>query len=951
MSLDKLLQEANGFEYDVDVEKAEEKRRLEFVEKFPIESIAHLKLDEYVQGTGKDNFSYWLEFKKVLFGIGGGNASKFGLYKASDEKYYTISGNDKRELTGESLIKHFEKVKTGILKAIEYTREDRIGEIATLDLPVWNMVLLKIITIYFPEKFITVAAPATLIDCARDIGLEGIKLHPDNSIQINFECRKLLNAQGEMKNWGYAKIGNLVWETYFYDSQRSYYIMGSKYGENSDVDVFPQMLENSVISVNFAREIDLSELYSKKHKEVIDFLKDAGEESRSYSALKYFLNLKEGDHIAIKADGSPKGSQGYLSIVGIAEVVEKDGKIYQYDPDGLGHAINVKFLTAPVCKEFELGGYGRTIHKLSKHNHIKTIFKSEYEVVPLDQITKTPLDVQAGNSHPVRCWLYSPGTNGMYWDEFYKKGIAGFGWEELGDLRDYSSKKSIAERLREIEETDGSKSNDSLANYEFHAVLSIGDILIAKNTKTKKYLGYGIVTSDYYFDRSREYYMSCRKVDWKKRGTWAESKGHIVAKTLTDISDDSDYVKKLIELIGIYEYSGTKHPLYKVNNFEHPLNTILYGPPGTGKTYNTVFRAAEIIEGRKIASFEEAKEIFNRHLGDRIEFITFHQNYSYEDFIQGLRPDVKNDDGLAFERIDGVFKVISDRALRNIQESEKPGFVKKPFDEVFKSFLAPLIDGELDELEVPMKNVSFFITALSPRSVSFRKSNGDSAHKLSIQTLRKMYAAESTFDIQGLYPYYQPLLEQLLALGRDSSSSGRIIPAQNYVIVIDEINRANISRVFGELITLIEPDKRSGGSLPLKCKLPSGEDFVVPSNLYIIGTMNTADKSIALLDIALRRRFEFVAMYPEYSIPGFEIYDVDILLKINEEIIERKGYDFQIGHSYFMGENRELIPRMNKKVIPLLLEYFMNDKKEVEEILLKAGLKVEKGVWPLRITE
>ena len=127
-----------------------------------------------------------------------------------------------------------------------------------------------------------------------------------------------------------------------------------------------------------------------------------------------------------------------------------------------------------------------------------------------------------------------------------------------------------------------------------------------------------------------------------------------------------------------------------------------------------------------------------------------------------------------------------------------------------------------------------------------------------------------------------------------------------YVIVIDEINRANISRVFGELITLIEMDKRSHGAIPLEAVLPSGDKFVVPSNLHVIGTMNTADKSIALLDIALRRRFEFESMYPKYQISEEEIYDVDILQKINEQIIKSKGHDFQIGHAYFMGENKDL---------------------------------------------
>jgi 5-methylcytosine-specific restriction protein B len=213
-----------------------------------------------------------------------------------------------------------------------------------------------------------------------------------------------------------------------------------------------------------------------------------------------------------------------------------------------------------------------------------------------------------------------------------------------------------------------------------------------------------------------------------------------------------------------------------------------------------------------------------------------------------------------------------------------------------------------------------------------------------------MYDAESVLDIQGLSTYYTPLLERLLKLGKDSKGKVEITEKKNYVIIIDEINRANISRVFGELITLIEPDKRSHGSIPMQVKLPSGDLFIVPSNLFIIGTMNTADKSIALLDIALRRRFEFEAMYPLYEIDGQEVYDADILRKINDQIIKSKGHDFQIGHAYFMGENTDLVERMNKKVIPLLLEYYMNDEKEVTNILQTAGLRIEEKSWPLRIT-
>lgn len=406
--------------------------------------------------------------------------------------------------------------------------------------------------------------------------------------------------------------------------------------------------------------------------------------------------------------------------------------------------------------------------------------------------------------------------------------------------------------------------------------------------------------------------------------------------------NNSDFENYVFEIKSL---QNTNEP-----NMNFPLNTILYGPPGTGKTYNTILRSAQIIENCEINSYSEALKIFKANLHNRIEFITFHQNYSYEDFIQGLRPDTENDNQLTFERKDGVFKEIADKALKNLTESENPKLTKKSFEEVFNQFINPLEEDEIEEIEVKMKRVSFFITAISNKSIDFRKGSGGTGHTLSIGTLKKMYLAESVLEIQGLASYYTPLLTELLKLGKDSSGKKEQIKRQDYVIIIDEINRANISRVFGELITLIEPDKRSHGAIPLEARLPSGDPFIVPSNLFIIGTMNTADKSIALLDIALRRRFEFESMYPKYEIENQEIYDVEILKKINKQIIKSKGHDFQIGHAYFMGDNKDLVQRMNKKVIPLLLEYYMNDEKEVKGILNSAGLIIEDNSWPLKIS-
>ena len=171
------------------------------------------------------------------------------------------------------------------------------------------------------------------------------------------------------------------------------------------------------------------------------------------------------------------------------------------------------------------------------------------------------------------------------------------------------------------------------------------------------------------------------------------------------------------------------------------------------------------------------------------------------------------------------------------------------------------------------------------------------------------------------------------------------------MLVIDEINRANISKVFGELITLLEADKRIGEDNELKVSIPnSDKEFGVPPNLYVLGTMNTADRSIALVDIALRRRFEFIGMYPDYDeIDNEEARE--LLRQINKVVYAKKSSaDYLIGHAYFMNED-SIEKVLKTKVIPLLSEYFMGKTKFVEEVFKETAWKVsyneEKYSWDI----
>ena len=375
-------------------------------------------------------------------------------------------------------------------------------------------------------------------------------------------------------------------------------------------------------------------------------------------------------------------------------------------------------------------------------------------------------------------------------------------------------------------------------------------------------------------------------------------------------------------------------------------NIILYGPPGTGKTFNSIDKAVEIasIEKYNLNNHKANKIVFDelRKLG-QIEFVTFHQSYSYEDFVVGISPDV-NSGVLRFDKRERIFKQLAEKAKQNWLTATNTKKTTIDFKFVFNSFFSKLIEEEVKEVEIPMKSkgYKFKVKAIDfdEGRIKFTKQSGGTGHDLLVKNLKAIYEGSLDYGVEGLGVYYNPLVEHLKefaeTLEPQNSTEEEL---KRFVLIIDEINRANISKVFGELITLLEDDKRLGEENELKITLPNGEkEFGVPPNLYIIGTMNTADKSIALIDIALRRRFEFIGFYPEYEMLNEE---ASLLLKkVNEAIFkEKKSADYLIGHAYFMkGQTIEIV--LQNKVVPLLMEYFSGKTDIVSKIFADTNWNV-----------
>ena len=437
------------------------------------------------------------------------------------------------------------------------------------------------------------------------------------------------------------------------------------------------------------------------------------------------------------------------------------------------------------------------------------------------------------------------------------------------------------------------------------------------------------------------------------------------------------------------------------------LNTILYGPPGTGKTYHTVIYAVAIIENRELASVEaedyaEVLERYNEYKAQgRVEFTTFHQSYGYEEFIEGIKPTVSDEDEIGdikYSVQPGVFKRFCERAERPVAiktkdygigenaaiwkvslwgtgdnevrtECLKNGHIRIGWDQYGKE-----ITDETDFSEDGGRVVlNAFINRMQVGDIIFSCYSASTIDAIGVVTgeyewhdeyenlrrLRKVNwlvkgIRENILEINGgtsmtlasVYRLSNVALSDVYRIieKHQPAQITQMVPQQeNYVFIIDEINRGNISKIFGELITLIESSKRVGKPEETRAILPySQKPFGVPKNVYIIGTMNTADRSIAAIDTALRRRFFFREMLPnakvltEVSVEDLSISE--LLTRMNQRIAVLYDREHTIGHAYFMPLKHSptietLAEIFSNNILPLLQEYFYEDYEKIRLVL------------------
>lgn len=447
---------------------------------------------------------------------------------------------------------------------------------------------------------------------------------------------------------------------------------------------------------------------------------------------------------------------------------------------------------------------------------------------------------------------------------------------------------------------------------------------------------------------------------------------------------------------------------------EFDKNVIFYGPPGTGKTYTTAKRAVAICENIDEEDLTDYSEVMKKYnelkKNKRIDFITFHQSYGYEEFIEGIKPIVSNEDDeledesennqesktnikiendIKYDVVDGIFKKFCDNAKKAIIETHDNDDVSPEAivwkvtvrNDVIKDCFensCVRIDWNFDEPQAvvfveEVKQGDIIITTdrsrtringiavvIDNKGYILDKEERDTTTRnvkwlaTNIDENIKSINKEKMLQRRTVARVPNMKVEDIIKLAKEKNPTAlsKIDIKENtepYVFIIDEINRGNISKIFGELITLIETTKRSGeGKYEcISTKLPySNEEFTVPDNVYIIGTMNTADRSIALMDTALRRRFYFEEMLPNYDLlkdifvedKGIKVNIGAMLKVINERIECLYDREHTIGHAEFLKlEKDNSIDKLEnifkKSVIPLLQEYFYEDYEKIRLIL------------------
>jgi 5-methylcytosine-specific restriction protein B len=766
-----------------------------FQQTFPLEALKDMSLEKYTNLKREDSFCYWIESKTQPLGsFWGGSSYKFLIYRynkrpaegdprvISDDQYawYANLGKDTAEEAYKVIRDEIIKVAT-LAKAGDYEAIDNLDRLG-------HSYKWKIAFLYSDEKLIPVYNRGMLISFASHLGMQ--RVNKAKTVEIQ---RFLMEKKGDQDVYSFC------------DNHKEFIKSESK------------AVSFDAVKAALIEKLEDDERFVAKKSGKTFIWIGTKDELIGHSTCHYEINsdndVKAGhkkDYIYVEMHHEGKGTAPYKVLRDMEGVKSFRWLVYgeRLNDEGWSFkdenldVLTDKLLQALYDLDDVIGEKAREIVKAEKKDERDT----------------------------VTYWLYAPGEQASFWEEYFREGIMGLGWNKIGDLKDYKKQDDLIVPLKLNYGKESSQVQNANMLYSFAYDMKPGDIVFAKKGRSL-IVGRGVVTSEYYYDGNRENHPHLRNVEWKDKGEW-KTESLLAMKTLTNITRLKEHVKYLNGLIG-GDSDDSEAPLQLKKNYESYtdndfLNEVFISPKDYDTLGNLLLRKKNLIlqgapgVGKTYAARRLAYAIMGEKNEDRVMQVQFHQNYSYEDFIMGYKPN-KN----------GGFDL-------------RPG--------KFYNFC----------------NVA----------------------------------------------------------GKDRS--------HKYFFIIDEINRGNLSKIFGELLMLIECDYRDK-EIELSY---SDEKFSVPSNIYIIGMMNTADRSLAMIDYALRRRFSFFEMKPGFETDAFNNHIlgwsstklrklIDAVVELNKVITEDDslGSGFCIGHSYLCNfENGyDLDGIVEYDIIPMLKEYWFDN--------------------------
>lgn len=588
-------------------------------------------------------------------------------------------------------------------------------------------------------------------------------------------------------------------------------------------------------------------------------------------------------------------------------------------------------------------------------------------------------DSTALDAHKV--WLYAPGENARMWDDCVANNMIYLGWDDLGDLSQFASRDELKDVMQSVYVSEKNFTNDTLSTYDFVYSLKVGDIVFAKKG-IWSIIGRGVVTSEYMYDASRKEYRNMRGVRWENIGEWKVD-SRLVMKTLTDITKYPELIVKLNTLVNGKEQSKVDMKKTTPSGFwwlnANPKFWSLSEWTVGAEQYYTLLNE----NGRKrriYQNFVNAKE------GDAV--ICYESNPTKQILCLATVSKASDGERIYFKKVETLTSGIDYATFKDVPELQQMECLVNPNGSFFK-LTADEYDVLMDIIReansiAPIKEVEFYTKTDFLEKVYISESDYDNLcgileHKRNIilqgaPGVGKTYSArrlayslmgERDDERIGFVQFHQNYSYEDFVMGYKPNSDGGFDlqrgvfykfcikaandPDRKYFFIIDEINRGNLSKIFGELLMLIEKDYRFDYKEGKGTKITlaySEERFAVPKNLYIIGMMNTADRSLAMIDYALRRRFSFYPMKPGFGSEGFKKYQAELanekfdaliakVKELNEAIVEdgSLGSGFEIGHSYFCNKmeatDEWLHAVVNYEIIPMLEEYWFDNKDNV----------------------